>query len=151
MVYQETMTDRASRREGNGRHPDPPGVTSGVGEFIHDVICLAELQGQLLTTDLQEGKSRAIAPLAMLVAAPLLLLGTIPVLLMGFAWLLHTAAGWTVAAALLTVAGVGFVAAGAIGWIGWKRLTGAMSVMTRSRKEFRENMRWLKGALKPNS
>jgi hypothetical protein len=126
-------------------------VTTGVGEFFHDVICLAELQGQLLASDLQEGKSRAILPAMLLVAAPLLLLGTLPVLLIGIAWLLHSAAGWSEAVSLLTVAGAAIVIAAVAGWIGWKRLSSAMSVMTRSRKELRENVRWIKGALKPKA
>jgi hypothetical protein len=151
MVYQKTMSEPGPQTGSNGRHDSPPGVTTGVGEFLHDVICLAELQGQLLATDLHEGKSRAMLPVILLAATPLLLLGALPVLLMGVAWLLHSTLEWSEAASLLATAGAAIVVAAVMGWIGWKRLSGAVSVLTRSRQELRENLRWLKGALRPHA
>jgi hypothetical protein len=138
MVDQETL-DRA-----NGHASS---VTRNVADLTHDLVALAELQGQLLSADVREGTAKSRGAAALLAGAPVLALSATPVLLLGLARLLETRAGWSETASLLTVGGTAVLLAALLGWFGWKQLRKAVSVMTRSKEEFAENVRWLKAAL----
>jgi hypothetical protein len=122
-----------------------------VADLAHDLVTLAELQGQLLATDLRDGARQAKTPAVLLVVAPVLALSALPVLLLGCARLLANGAGWSESASLLTVGAIALALAAVLGWLGWARLQKALSVVTRSREEFTENVRWLKAALSRRS
>jgi uncharacterized membrane protein YqjE len=113
----------------------------------HDVLTLAELQARLLAVDLSEGRTRAVRAAALLVGGLLLAIGTVPVLLLGLGWLLIRQFQWSEAAAFLTTSGLAACAACALAAFGWKRLQTSLAVLTRSRRELRENIEWLKQAL----
>ena len=52
MVGKTTMSRR------NGSTPPPNGVAKGMGELMHDIVSLAELQFELLRIDCREGLKR---------------------------------------------------------------------------------------------
>lgn len=126
-------------------------VTRNVADLAHDVITLAELQCRLLGADLREGAGKSRMPAVMLVTAPILALAALPVILFGCARGLMMATGWSEAAALVTVGGGALLLAGVLGWIGWSRLRSATRILSRSKREFTENLHWIKTALSPSS
>lgn len=136
-----------NRRNGSTRSP-PNGVAKNMGELTHDIVSLAELQFELFRSDCRDGLKRLLVPVAMLLAAGAVAAGTVPVALMFMAELLTQAAGLSRAAAFSIAAIGGFIAAAAVGLVGWAYIRGAARVFERSREELARNMTWIKHALK---
>ena len=140
----ETIMNRC-----NGSTQSPPkGVTKGLGELTHDVVALAELQFDLFRVDCREGLGRILIPVALLLFAGIVAVGTVPIALILVAEFLTQAAGLSRAAAFSIAALSGFIAAVAIGVVGWSYLRGVVRVFERSREELTRNMTWIKRALK---
>ena len=84
------MVDQASVNDGGWSAAQPyqrqpsaaAGVRNGVGELLHDVVSLAELQTQLLAVDARESAQKARAPIVLVGAGASLALGAIPILLL---------------------------------------------------------------------
>jgi uncharacterized membrane protein YqjE len=139
MQAQETL------KNGNGKAPS---MAKGVRDLAADIVCLAELQGQLFLTDMREGRSRVVRSLAMLGAVPVLALAALPVLLLGGSTWLAEQFAWNAAVVQVALSALLLVVAGLFGWRGWVAFGSAFETLTRSRDEFSENIRWLKSALK---
>jgi hypothetical protein len=142
MVGETTMSRR------NGSAPPPDGVTKGMGELMHDIVSLAELQFELFRSDCREGLKRMLIPVALLLAAGIVAAGTVPIALILVAEFLAQAAGLSRAAAFSIAAIGGFIVAAAIGLAGWSHIRGVVRVFERSREELTRNMAWIKHTLK---
>ena len=135
----------------NGRHSvESPaaGVGRNVAGLTHDLISLAELQTQLVMVDVREGTAKCLLPIALMVGAVLLALGTMPVVLLGIGWALVNLAGFSEGGAFLLVSVLALAVAAGSGWWSVRKLQSAWSVLSRSRQELSENIRWIKRALK---
>ena len=119
MVGETTMNQR------NGSTPAPPnGVAKDMGELTHDIVSLAELQFELFRNDCRKGMKGLLIPVALLLLAGIVAAGTVPVALIVLAEILAQAAGLSRAAAFSIAALGGFIAAVALGVVGWSRIRG---------------------------
>jgi hypothetical protein len=137
----------------NGSRP-PAGETAAravarnTGEFLHDLVILAELQIRLLLIDGQQSINGMLGLVIMLGAGIAVACATVPVLLIALALLLTEVAKFTPAQAAGTAAAVGFLVAGLLVICGWMGLRKApKNAFERSEKEWKQNLRWIKDAL----
>ena len=143
------MVGETTMNRCNGSTSLPPnGVAKGMGELMHDIVSLAELQFELFRIDCREGLKRMLVPVAMLLVAGIVAVGTVPITLILLAEVLTQAAGLSRAAAFSIAAMSGFFMALAMGLVGWFYLRRAVHVFERSREELTSNMTWIKHALK---
>jgi hypothetical protein len=142
MVGETTMNRR------NGSTLPPNGVAKGMGELMHDVVSLAELQLDLFRIDCREGLKQMLIPVALLLFAGIVAAGAVPVALIFIAEFLVQAAGLSRAAAFAIAALSGCIMAVAMGVVGWFSIRGVVRVFARSREEVTHNMTWIKQALK---
>jgi len=143
MVGETTMNRR------NGSTPPPNGVAKGMGELMHDIVSLAELQFELFRIDCREGLKRMLIPVALLLFAAIVAAGTVPVALTVIAEFFAQVAGLSRAASFAIAALSGLIVAVAAGVVGWFSLRGVVRVFARSREELARNMTWIKQALEP--
>jgi uncharacterized integral membrane protein len=130
---------------GNGRTGET--ATSRLGGLTHDVIELIELQTKLFVADCKEAVGRLLTTVTLLLLALMVLIAALPLIFVAFAAALMSfglPAGW----AFLISAVAGFLIAGGLAAVGWRRLRGAGRIFRRSKREFSRNLRWLKDALK---
>lgn len=132
----------------NGSTPPPNGVAKGIGELMHDLVSLAELQFDLLKHDCRVGLKRMLVPIALLLGAGIVAVGTVSIALTLIAELLAQAAGLSRAAAFSIAALSGFIVAVALGVVGWFSLRGVVRSFEHSREELARNMTWIEHALK---
>lgn len=149
MADQKTMNEH--RQNGHQEHSPAADVGSNVADFSHDLISLTELQIQLFAVDVREGTSHSVIPVVLIVAGLILALGAVPVLLLGVAWALVHYAELSQEVALLATGLTALVIAGLMAWVGWRRMQSALSIFTRSQHELKENIYWIKQALKRRS
>jgi hypothetical protein len=123
------------------------GVRDGVGDLLHDVVSLSELQAQLLAVDAKESVNKAKLPIALLVGGTVLALGAVPVLLLALGEALYLWADWNRPLAYLASGLVGVVVAGIMLYVAWQQTGAVIAVFDRSRVELAENVRWIKYAL----
>ena len=149
------MVDQASVKNGgwssSGTHQRETsaaaGVRNGVGELLHDVVSLGELQAQLLAVDARESVQKAQTPIVLLAGGATLALGAVPVLLLALGESLVLWLQWERAAAYLVAGLVGVVVGGATVYVAWQQTGAVVAVFERSRAELAENIRWIKYAL----
>ena len=141
MVGQTKMNRR------NGATP-PRAVANSVGELMHDMVSLAELQCELFRIDCREGMRQVLIPCALLLFAGTLAAGSVTIGLICLAQLLVQLAGLSQAAAFLIATLAGLVLAALSGVVGWVYLRRAMRMFSRSREEWAHNVTWIKRALK---
>ncbi len=124
-------------------------VAKGMGELTHDIVSLAELQFELFRIDCREGIRRILIPAALLLLfAGIVAVGTVPIAMILVAEFLVQVAGLSRTAAFSIAALSGFIAALAMGVVGWSCLRGVVGMFERSREELTRNMTWIKHALK---
>src|SRR5271165_3244741 len=121
-------------------------VTQSVGQVVHDIVALAELQVQLFKSDALETGQRFMQPMAVFTLGILLLLATIPVCLIAVALGL-VAVGLTPVAAFALVAIISIVAAGALTAWAWLRFHAMPAAFARSQEELARNITWIKDAV----
>jgi len=149
------MVDQASLNEPGWSGPPlykrqesaAAGVRDGVGDLLHDVVSLSELQVQLLAVDARESVDKAKAPIGLLVGGIALALGAVPVLLLSLAEALTLWLGWERALSYLVSGLAGAVIAGILLYLAWQQMGAVLAVFDRSRVELAENVRWIKYAL----
>jgi glycerol uptake facilitator-like aquaporin len=149
------MVDQASLNEPGWPGPSlykrqesaAAGVRDGVGDLLHDVVSLSELQVQLLAVDARESVDKAKTPIGLLVAGIALALGAVPVLLLSLAEALTLWLGWERALSYLVSGLAGAVIAGILLYLAWQQMGAVLAVFDRSRVELAENIRWIKYAL----
>ncbi len=122
-------------------------VKRGMGDVVHDVLALTELQAELFRLDAREAVTRLVAPIVLLAAAGAIALGTIPVLVLLLAKVLVAAASLPQWLAMLIAVLVGFAVAAVVGFAGWHLLRAPFRAFQRSRDEFRRNLEWLKNTM----
>jgi hypothetical protein len=123
------------------------GMSNGIGELLHDVVALGELQVQLLSVDAKESVQKATTPIALAVVGAILGLGSVPILLISLAETFVLLFQWERAVAYLASGLIGLVVAGAMAFIAWRQSAAVIAVFDRSRVELAENIRWIKYAL----
>jgi hypothetical protein len=149
------MVDQASLNEPGWPGPSlykrqesaAAGVRDGVGDLLHDVVSLSELQVQLLAVDARESVDKAKTPIGLLVGGIALALGAVPVLLLSLAEALTLWLGWERALSYLVSGLAGAVIAGILLYLAWQQMGAVLAVFDRSRVELAENIRWIKYAL----
>ncbi len=127
--------------------PSPASVVGNIAGFGNDVITLAELQAQLTLIDARECLSRATTPFLAMAAGAVVALGSIPVILLGVADLISKVAQISPGASRLIVSLVALGAAGAIGYLSLKAVTGSLTSFRRSTEELTRNVSWLRSVL----
>lgn len=147
MVDQAEVKSRL--RETNGSVPRS--AARSMADILHDVVSLAELQGRLLSVDLQKALTAISTPLVVLVAGLALAVCCLPIGLVSIALLLESAANLSrVAAFWITFLGGLIVsllmAGGAIAW-----LRSGPAFFESSRSEWSANLNCLKSALRRSS
>ena len=141
------MVDQATLNRGGG---PPRRVRHHLSELAHDAITLVELQVQLLAVDVRDARRGAGAALIQIAAGACLGIGAVPLLLLAGAHLLIDLLGWPAAGAYATAGVLAVAIAGALLWTGWRQSTRALATVQRSKAEFQETLRWLKGSLHPS-
>jgi uncharacterized membrane protein YqjE len=123
------------------------GLARDVGEFAHDVLTLAELQGQLFVADVQQCSQRVLVPGLVLLGGLALGLACFPVALAALALLVIQIFETSYAAAFLIAALVGAVLSALVCVIGWFQVRERVAVLGRSQRELVRNLRWIKKVL----
>jgi hypothetical protein len=149
MVHQTTLENSGwSSPEGNGKKQSAAaGVREGVGELLHDVVSLSELQAQLLAVDARESIQKAQLPLVLLGGGIAVALGAVPVLLLGLAEALVLLLEWERAVAYPLSGLLGLLLGGGLLYGAWRQASAVIAVFKRSQDELAENIRWIKYAL----
>jgi len=143
------MTTANGTTTGNGARTDvrPTAVARNARAIAHDVLELAELQTELLKVDARDWVKRLVLPIVLVAVALAAAVGCIPILLLSLARLLYELIDMPFSLALLISGVVGLFIAVVCGLVGWKRLSGSVSVFGRSREELQRNIRWIKRVL----
>lgn len=123
------------------------GMSNGIGELLHDVVALGELQVKLLSVDAKESVQKATTPIILAVAGAILALGAVPIVLISLAEAFVLFLDWERALAYLASGLIGLVVGGALAYIAWRQSAAVIAVFDRSRVELAENMTWIKYAL----
>jgi hypothetical protein len=123
------------------------GLARDVGEFAHDVLTLAELQGQLFVADVLECGRRVLVPGLVLVCGVALGLACFPIALAALALVVVQVFGTSYAAGFLTAAVVGAALSALLCAIGWYQVRERVSVLGRSQQALVRNLRWIKKVL----
>lgn len=134
------------RVEENG-HSAGGTAARSVGQILHDILTLGQLQAQLFTLDAKEAGSRIQRPLVALAAGAVLAVCAVPVALFGIALLLIDVAGMSrLASVWITFIFAIFVAASLVGYaIAWFRKP--PGIFTHSREELVNNIERVKEML----
>ena len=123
-------------------------VARNTGEFLHDLVTLAELQIRLLFIDGQEGAAKFVWPVVTIAVGLIVACAALPVGLIAFALMLTEMARFTPAQAAGISAAAGLALGAVVAGIGYLALRSPKSApFERSSREWRQNMRWIKDAL----
>lgn len=143
------MVDQTKIASTNGTSPSRT-VARNVGEAVHDVISLLELQIQLLTLDARQATRRSALPALLLGVGVVVLLSGFPILLLSVAYAMVEL--WDVSRwlALLIAAAIALVVGGLIGYLAWKALLQRISLLQRSQQELSKNFETIKHVLRRN-
>lgn len=142
MVNQTTVSDS----EHNG-HSKDVGVRRGVSDLVGDATTLAELQWQLFIEDSREALTNCLKPSIAIMLGAVLVFSSIPIALLGAAYFV-TWLGLSMAWALVMVAAVAFSVGALAAYLASRKLQHAADVFARSKLELRQNISWLKRALR---
>ena len=147
MVHQASLENPAPTMPIPRPKSAAKGVRNGVGELLHDVVALGELQVKLLAVDAEESVQKAQSPIIMAVVGGILGLGAVPILLISLAETFVLLLEWNRAIAYLVSGLIGIVIGGAMAYTAWKQSAAVIAVFDRSRVELAENISWIKYAL----
>jgi len=147
MANQTSINDQLVEPSPGGMNGSPPKrVAANFSELASDVARLVELQAAMLKADLVASYRKLTRGIILIAAGVAVALGSIPVLLMAVAAVLNTAfdLGWAASAAI--AGGCGLLIAIVAAYVG---LSAARQTqpLTRSIREFKSNMVWLKDVL----
>jgi len=150
MPYQTTMN---GTRESRTTIPPSPTreVFEGAAEILHDVTELAELQVELLASDIRATIRRSSVALAVLAVGICGILGVIPILLLALAEILTTSFDLSRFASLLIAGGVGTVASLIAAFFGVRGFKRSLSSLDNSKTELKKNVKWMKRSLRRSS
>lgn len=149
MFRQTTLKSRTKeKKQSDSNETQQFELGEGAAEFAHDLVELIELQFQLLAVDLRDGKGRAVITAVLIAVSVMMFLGALPVLLFGAGWMLAINSEMTIAGSFLLVGAVAVAASGILAAVAYYTLTKAIQILSRSRRELKSNVRWIKHALK---
>ena len=142
------MVDQANMSRTNGAAQSPPNtVAKNMGEVLHDIVALVELQAELFKIDIRESITRLAFPAVLVLAGTAIAVGTIPVALLMFMEILVAAGGLPYWLALLAAAVLGFGLATILLIVGWRVLKKPFEAFRRSQDELKRNIDWIKRTL----
>lgn len=125
----------------------PPRETAeDLGEFLHDVIVLGELQARLFTAETRVARRRLSRTVVLAATAATIALGAIPVLLAALASALVDQ-GFALTTAIATAAGVGTAISGGLAvaaYLSWRCVSAPYQ---QSIEELKTNVACLKQSL----
>lgn len=147
--------DRQTKIGPNGVRVDMHPVRLGdqvprSGGLAHHLMELGELQVKLFRTDLGEAAQAAKMGSILMVLSAALLLAVIPILLLALVLGLEQWFGLSRAVSLLITGGIATLLGIGLLWAGWNIVLRGAGKMSRSRVEFKKNMRWLKQLASPH-
>jgi Putative Actinobacterial Holin-X, holin superfamily III len=125
----------------------PVEVARRSGEVFVDALTLAELQFQLVELDLHDAQRRLTSGLSLLSIGALVGASTLPALIGAVSLGLAQIAKIELWIALLINVGVALFISICAMIVGTRKLKLQGGVFTRSRKEWRQNVKWLKAML----
>jgi Putative Actinobacterial Holin-X, holin superfamily III len=128
--------------------PAAQGLARDIGGMAQDVLTLAELQVQLLATDIRECRKNLFAPSLLLLAGAALGLSCIPIALTALALGLCQFFHFPYALGFLLAALAGGVVSGLFCGLGWALLRKHANPFGRSQQELIRNLQWIKKVLK---
>ena len=132
----------------NGSTQSPPkAVAKNMGEVLHDLVSLLELQIELFKIDVRDAFKRLAIPVALLLLAAVVAIGTIPVALLCVAAAIAAGGGLPYWLAALIATLLGFGAAAALALTGRRMWLTFLRPFDRSRDEFQRNLKWIKRVL----
>lgn len=142
------MVDQAKVAETNGAGDSPPrAAVRNFVELLHDILVLAELQGQLLVVETRQELRKTFAPTIVIVCGIILAFSCFPVAILCVALALIETTSLTPAVSLLlTLIGTVVLAAILIRGGLWY-LRRSIDLLQRSRAEWNLNVRWIRGVL----
>ena len=132
----------------NGSQLPPPIATAqNLGHFLHRIVDLIELQFQLLTIDVRASVTSLMLPATLIMGGLAIALGGICVLLLAVAAAFHEGMGFSVSISLLLAGTIGLLLAGCSAGVGVRWLRNVGEPFDRSKKEFEDNLKWVKASL----
>jgi uncharacterized membrane protein YqjE len=143
------MDQQTKINESNGAaKPVAHGLARDIGGFAQNVLTLAELQVQLLATDMRECRRNLFAPGLLLFAGAALGMSCIPIALVALALWLSQFFQLSYALGFLLAALAGVVVSGLFCSLGWALLRKHANPLGRSQQELIRNLQWIKNVLK---
>ena len=132
-----------------------PGQQERQGGFqrvISDIVDLCELQWQLLTVDGQEAKRRAVKAAILIAFGGVVALSGITAAVIGCGWLMHEQFELSPGVSFLLTSGIAMTLAVVCLLLGAKLLGRANASLSEAKREFSENVKWVKSVvLSPNT
>lgn len=145
MGHQTKMNERSGARESA-----PSAFARDMREFGHDAFTLAELQAQLLVTDVQECGQRVKVPGLLLLAGLAVGSACLPIGLAALALWLVEIFEMSYATGFLIAAVVGAILSILLCGLGWFLVRQRLVVCWRSYEELVRNLGWIKKVLGRN-
>jgi hypothetical protein len=134
---------------GNGRYrTQVPDVTGSVSYLTHDAIELAELQVKLLSVDIKKSTEKTRLCVILAIIGICFLLASIPVGLLALAEVFIEQLDWSQSAALGASTLVGILVSATLAGAAYGILRSGLFTLDRSREELRNNIAWIKSALR---
>jgi integral membrane sensor domain MASE1 len=142
------VVDQAKVAETDGAPDSPPRAAArNFVELLHDVLVLAELQGQLLVVEAGQELRKTLPPTIAIVCGIVLAFSCFPVAILCAALALTEATYLSPAQSLLlALTGTVVMAAVLIGGSLWY-LRRSIQLLRRSRTEWNLNVRWIRSVL----
>lgn len=123
---------------------DRPTLTHSISELFDDAWTLTSLQVELLRTDVQRARRRAVTALICGGSAALLGIAALMFGLVTAAYALVEEAGWRQWTAFLLITVVALLGGAALAWVAYSRASSLKESFDRSQDEFKENLNWLR-------
>jgi hypothetical protein len=148
-MVDQAQIDCAAPKPTNGRTELPTrAVARSTGELLHDITTLAELQGKLLVVDLQDGVSKLMISVALVIGGAAIALGCVPIALAAIALTITTYVELPLAASFGIALLIGLVFAAALAVPALYAIKKGLWMFERSRDEWRKNTQWAKEAMR---
>jgi hypothetical protein len=142
------MVDQAQVTTNGPSESPPRAAARNFAELLHDVLALAELQGQLVAVEARDEIKKTIGPTITMACGAVLVLSCLPLALVCAALFLDELTQLSMAQSFLVTLLVGVVVSVALilGSVWYLRRN--ISLLERSRTEWASNVRWVRGVLK---
>jgi hypothetical protein len=142
------MDDQTAMNTNGRKHGTEPSVATSVAGLTHDVIELAELQGQLFALAVKHTTKNVESALVMTVVGACLLIGAVHVGLIALAEFLIAEFGWTKTSGYGVATLIGVVISLGVLGVAWAQLRSGFGALNRSREELKRNIAWIKSNLR---